>query len=1299
MSAVQAEKEYRWLEAAKSYKHKIHSQVSKISAAAVWQKIGFCYDLASRQADRDEEFKKLMQLATRAYKTAAQLFSKEQTPEKEGKSAICLALSEYSRSWLASNSSQKQKTLHKCRALGQKASTAFKKTGDKQNFAKTHIILSRCLNDLVVCTSKGEEKIKVAQEGLESIAEATSDFSILDKDEQITAFSIASFLCYHLANLSEKEEKRKEFEKCSLDYAKKAFALSKQNANHYSIILSMWAKALSTFFFEEKLDTALEYAKEMLKKASIIRDNYFEGVACYLVTYIEDWTAIKEEDIEKRRQLYNEIIEYSEAAIRHFQLVQQGTDIAEAYLFYTESYYYLASEIATTKAEKIAFSKKAVQTGEKGLESAVRSGSADAMTSLLHALSKAYHYSAMLEPKIERKLDLLRSALGYRKDNIKLVKRSFEANLWMIGVNMAYAAQIGAELAAYEKDQNTKTRLLKEALYDIENGVSKTNKWLRTCSVSSLVKVAADYEDVFGGMLTGQYLQTLEKENLDKANKTYGDAAAKFREVGLPSRVAESYWKIARNLDVGGDYQKAAKNFENAFAGYKAAAIKIHQFSDFFLDYASYMKAWSQIEMAKHAHNDEEYEIAMNHYEKSSQLLRQSRTWMYLSQNFYAWSLLEQAEALSRKENNKEAIETFQKAIKFLQESKRILSIKLEQIDKKDETDLVERLIKVTNARSNYSHGRITIEEAKVLDKQGDNVASSKKYNKAATIFQEISQAELGEAAREAKPLFYLCQAWQKMNMAEARSDPIMYKEAATLFRKANEYSSKESTSLMTLGHSSFCKALESGTEFETTHNMTTYEQATRHMEIAASYYLKAGFETTSDYAKATQRLFDAYVFMDTAKRERDPEKQAQYYSRAEKVLQVAAESFIWAGHQGKMDRVQRLLRDVREKRELALSLGEIFNAPDVTASAATFSTISSSEEIAVGLERFEHADIQANLVQHETDIKIGDTTTIDFQLVNTGKEPVSIIKIQDIVPSGFQLVNKPDYCTLEDKHLNMKGKRLNPLKTEEIKIILKPFKTGLIEIKPTIICVDLAGQQILYKPHPAVFIVSAVTLPGRASTGYSDLDNLLLGGIPENFTVILASPSNNVLRLLIKKFLEVGAKKGEATFYITAEPENGTALAEEFQSNFYLFVCNPRADVMVQSLPNIFKLKGVESLSAIDIALTKAFRELGISQVGTRRACIEVVSDVLLQHHAVITRKWLSGLLPDLQAKGFTTLAVVNPHMHPPEEVQAILGLFEGEVHLSEKETEKGIENTLRVRRLRNQRYLDNELTLKNKD
>jgi KaiC/GvpD/RAD55 family RecA-like ATPase len=233
------------------------------------------------------------------------------------------------------------------------------------------------------------------------------------------------------------------------------------------------------------------------------------------------------------------------------------------------------------------------------------------------------------------------------------------------------------------------------------------------------------------------------------------------------------------------------------------------------------------------------------------------------------------------------------------------------------------------------------------------------------------------------------------------------------------------------------------------------------------------------------------------------------------------------------------------------------------------------------------------------------------------------------------------------------------------------------------------------YEPEPKIVNVSEAILPGRITTGYEDLDNLLFGGIPENYAVIMISPSSDERELIIKKFLEAGAKAGQITFDIAVEPGNGMALAEEFQSNFYLFVCNPRADGVIKSLPNVFKLKEVGSLTDIDIALTKSWRMLDASRSGPRRACIEIISDVLLQHHAMTTRKWLSGLLPDLKSKGFTTLAVVNPQMHPQEEVQAILGLFEGEIKISEKETEKGIEKILRIRKLCNQRYLENELTL----
>ena len=55
-----------------------------------------------------------------------------------------------------------------------------------------------------------------------------------------------------------------------------------------------------------------------------------------------------------------------------------------------------------------------------------------------------------------------------------------------------------------------------------------------------------------------------------------------------------------------------------------------------------------------------------------------------------------------------------------------------------------------------------------------------------------------------------------------------------------------------------------------------------------------------------------------------------------------------------------------------------------------------------------------------------------------------------------------------------------------------------------------------------------------------------------------------------------------------------------------------------------------------------------------------------------------------------------MNPHMHSPQEVHAILGLFEGEITIYEKETEKGLERFLKIRKMYNQRYLEDKLPLK---
>jgi KaiC/GvpD/RAD55 family RecA-like ATPase len=72
---------------------------------------------------------------------------------------------------------------------------------------------------------------------------------------------------------------------------------------------------------------------------------------------------------------------------------------------------------------------------------------------------------------------------------------------------------------------------------------------------------------------------------------------------------------------------------------------------------------------------------------------------------------------------------------------------------------------------------------------------------------------------------------------------------------------------------------------------------------------------------------------------------------------------------------------------------------------------------------------------------------------------------------------------------------------------------------------------------------------------------------------------------------------------------------------------------------------------------------------------------------------------MTELKSAGFTILAAVDPRMHPSEELYSILGLFEGEINLYEKETEEGLQRYLKIKKMSNQKYMQNELPLKKED
>lgn len=219
--------------------------------------------------------------------------------------------------------------------------------------------------------------------------------------------------------------------------------------------------------------------------------------------------------------------------------------------------------------------------------------------------------------------------------------------------------------------------------------------------------------------------------------------------------------------------------------------------------------------------------------------------------------------------------------------------------------------------------------------------------------------------------------------------------------------------------------------------------------------------------------------------------------------------------------------------------------------------------------------------------------------------------------------------------------------------------------------------------------------IKGRLSTGYEKLDTLLYGGIPLKFAVALTMPTSDEGNQIIKNFVETGVKNNEITFYVTNNPSYMTDLARKFPSNFYLFITNPQTIILLEQAPNVFSFNGIENLTEINISVTKAFRKTESPPKSPRRICLNVISDVLLEHGSVLTRKWLSELIVALKSEGFTILAVMNPQMHSSEDVYSILGLFDGEIEITERETVEEFRRFLKIKRMSRQKYLKNEIEL----
>ena len=1297
--AKELEKKYEWFQAM-SYYEKVLNLALKdndlTKAAEFQEKIGFCFFRGAFQAKSNTDFRSRMKLAARAYEEAVILLEKAQEEGKSAQINHAKAMIKFMNFWLATIPSKMKEFVEDWRKFEIEALKAYQKVGDRlgigitcTNLAEDHFGQAFSItSNWVSLEQKIEEGIHYGEKAIATLSEFDAEHA-LARAYIWTSFNYAIAVWFGVL-----EKKREEFGKKSITYSTKALALSKRTKDAYLIAYSNFVSGLREWGYSLNPISAFGFFKDALKYGTISKDIFLISGANIWIVFNKNHILNLEENPDKQREGFRKSLRYAKNGIRYARIFAGYPYLNFAHCTSIWTHYWL-SLIETNPKTKRILLENAVKIGRqsiKDVEQWIQTHPSPYIHEELATFTSVMYRLSRLKVKVNKKRLLLEEASKYAEILCKMSQQVAPHAYWNYANAENNRALIQAALAEIEQNPEKKRILLENAVLFMENCFDLVAKDLKGITPGWKIHFIARYYYWFGGILEQLYLLTKDKMILDRAIEVYMNAAESCNKAELTTREAEAYWQKAKLHDLFGDYLEAARSYEVANKSYNIAGEKIPQLKEFYKDYSLYMQAWSQIEQARYSHSIEDYEEAKQHYEQAAKLHESTSSWSYLAPNYLAWSYMEESEGLSRKESTQQAKQTFQKAYEQFCNAEESLKQKLEEITSADENKMTQKLFEASDLRRKYCQARILMEDAKLFDREGKSLQSSRGYGKAAQKISAIADKLDVEAERkELKYVAILCQAWEKMTNAEETTSSESYLKAASLFEQAKEHCFTRKASLWALGNSNFCRGLAAGVQYQTSLELSEHAKAKSFMKSAATNYSQAGFKNASEYARATQRLFDAYAFMNQAENELDQEKRSKQYQMAENLLQIAAVSFMKAKQPEKTAQVQKILANVREEKVLAISLSQVMQAPTIASTTQSFTAPTPTSEVSVGLESFQHANVQANLVTHIKDVKVGESFCLSVEFVNAGREPALLMRVDDFVPHDFVVVKKPEIYRIEESCLNMKGKQLAPLKLVEVKLVLQPSKKGNYKLNPSVHYLDELGQKKSLQLKTLEIKVEEVVLGDRVSTGTQELDSLLLGGVPEGYAVALTGPPSDEREILIKNFLESGTNNDEIVFYVATEAIGMEHLLEN--PNFFLFLCNPKPKTQVPNIANVFKLRSKTDITNLSISLAKAYRNIETSK--KKRICVEIVSDVLISYKAEATRRWSSELITDLGSKGFTMLAVMDPSTHPTDQANAVLNLFDGEIELMQKEDPLECKKSVRVKKLRNQDYIKNPICL----
>jgi len=229
------------------------------------------------------------------------------------------------------------------------------------------------------------------------------------------------------------------------------------------------------------------------------------------------------------------------------------------------------------------------------------------------------------------------------------------------------------------------------------------------------------------------------------------------------------------------------------------------------------------------------------------------------------------------------------------------------------------------------------IEESRSLAKQGEHVKAAEKFSEIASQFKNLDSTVDTSAKEEFNAIYYLCKAWENMELAENDEDPEKFIHACELFNEASEHFADNKLKSLALGNAAFCQALELGAKFDKASDRAIkadyYPKIKLMLRNAVNAYRKAGFESEADWALATATYFDATWYIIRADEELNFDEKKKLLEVGLDMLKSAAEIFGEAGYNDKEKEVLDRFDLVEKEEKILISALNTISEPSFSKS------------------------------------------------------------------------------------------------------------------------------------------------------------------------------------------------------------------------------------------------------------------------------------------------------------------------------------------------------------------------------